>query len=66
MSEAIDDMEAYMKMNGYSIVFQILHSTEPGLERSRQLLQKIQKRALYKFIRQTQLKRDEIQTEVKA
>ena len=35
MSEAIDDMEAYMKMNDYSIFFQILHSTEPGLETSR-------------------------------
>ena len=66
MSEAIDDMEAYMKMNDYSIFFQILHSTEPELERSRQLLRKIQKRDLYKFIGQTQLKGDKRLIEVKS
>ena len=65
MSEAIDDIEAYMKMNDYSIYFQILHSTEPGLEDSRKLLLKIQKRELYKFIGQTQLKGDQRLMEVK-
>lgn len=77
MSDAINDIEAYMKMNDYSVYFQILHSTEPGLENSRKLLLKIQKRELYTFIGQTQLKgeqrlledssqRDQREKEIKA
>lgn len=77
MSDAINDLEAYMKMNDYSVYFQILHSTEPGLENSRELLLKIQRRELYTFIGQTQLKgeqrlledssqRDQREKEIKA
>lgn len=52
MSESIHDMEAYSKLTD-NVFHQILLSTEPALKESRQILNKILQRKLYKCIGQT-------------
>ena len=55
MSEVIEDMVAYAKLTD-GIFERILYSTEPELEESRQILQKILRRELYKCVGQTKVK----------
>ena len=52
LSETIDDMVAYTRVND-SILLNILNSTEPQLDRARQILENIERRRLYRFIGQT-------------
>ncbi|XP_053386814.1 deoxynucleoside triphosphate triphosphohydrolase SAMHD1-like isoform X2 [Mercenaria mercenaria] len=49
MSEAIDDMEAYSLLND-SVIYKILESTDPRLEKSKQILLRVLRRDLYKFV----------------
>ncbi|EDO35455.1 predicted protein [Nematostella vectensis] len=55
MSEAIDDMVAYCKLSDH-VFYQILHSTDPQLQKAREILQCIEKRDLYKCVGQTIMK----------
>ncbi|XP_074644284.1 deoxynucleoside triphosphate triphosphohydrolase SAMHD1-like isoform X2 [Tubulanus polymorphus] len=59
MSESIDDMVAYSKLTDY-VTHQIKMSTDPNLKKSRDILEKIEKRKLYKCIGQTQSHINEI------
>nr|XP_060628356.1 deoxynucleoside triphosphate triphosphohydrolase SAMHD1 [Anolis sagrei ordinatus] len=53
ISEAMEDMEAYTKLTD-EIFLNILHSDRPELEAARNILCKIERRDLYKFLGQTQ------------
>ena len=52
LSETIDDMVAYTRVND-SVLLNILNSIEPQLDRARQILENIERRRLYRFIGQT-------------
>ena len=49
LSETIDDMEAYSRVNDH-VYHRILYSTEPQLEKARQILNKVERRELYKCV----------------
>lgn len=49
ISETIEDMEAYEKLTD-SIFEKILHSKKSGLEKSKEILRRVQTRNLYKFV----------------
>ncbi|XP_016848895.1 deoxynucleoside triphosphate triphosphohydrolase SAMHD1 isoform X2 [Anolis carolinensis] len=53
ISTAMEDMEAYTKLTD-DIFLSILHSDRPELEAARDILCKIERRDLYKFLGQTQ------------
>uniref|UniRef100_G1NXD5 Deoxynucleoside triphosphate triphosphohydrolase SAMHD1 n=1 Tax=Myotis lucifugus TaxID=59463 RepID=G1NXD5_MYOLU len=53
ISTAIDDMEAFTKLTD-NIFLEILHSADPKLAAAREILEKIQRRNLYKYVGQTQ------------
>ena len=53
MSEAVDDMVAYTKLTD-NVFLEIMHSEDPNLAASRQILENIHKRQLYKCVGQTQ------------
>jgi len=52
VSETIDDMVAYTKVND-SLFLRILHSSEPELKEARTILENVEHRRLYRFIGQT-------------
>jgi len=52
LSETIGDMVAYTKVTD-GILLNILHSTDPELQKARQILHNIECRRLYRFIGQT-------------
>uniref|UniRef100_A0A8W8MK04 HD domain-containing protein n=1 Tax=Magallana gigas TaxID=29159 RepID=A0A8W8MK04_MAGGI len=49
ISDTIEDMEAYEKLTD-SIFEKILHSKKSGLEKSKEILRRVQTRNLYKFV----------------
>lgn len=49
ISETIEDMEAYEKLTD-SIFEKILHSKKSGLEKSKEILRRVQTRNLYQFV----------------
>ncbi|XP_040186538.1 deoxynucleoside triphosphate triphosphohydrolase SAMHD1-like isoform X2 [Rana temporaria] len=49
ISESVEDMEAYTKLTD-NMFHQILYSSEPELEEAREILQKVERRELYKFV----------------
>lgn len=53
ISTAIDDMEAFTKLTD-NIFLEILHSADPNLAAAREILEKIERRNLYKYVGQTQ------------
>ncbi|KFP27224.1 Deoxynucleoside triphosphate triphosphohydrolase SAMHD1, partial [Colius striatus] len=53
ISTAMEDMEAYTKLTD-NIYLEILHSTCPELKEAREILHKIERRELYKFLGETQ------------
>ncbi|NWH80422.1 SAMH1 triphosphohydrolase, partial [Piaya cayana] len=53
ISTAMEDMEAYTKLTD-NIYLEILHSSCPELEEAREILRKIERRELYKFLGETQ------------
>ncbi|XP_042319026.1 deoxynucleoside triphosphate triphosphohydrolase SAMHD1 [Sceloporus undulatus] len=53
MSTALEDMEAYTKLTD-EIFLKILHSDQPELEDAQEILRKIERRDLYKYLGQTQ------------
>ncbi|XP_036178206.1 deoxynucleoside triphosphate triphosphohydrolase SAMHD1 isoform X2 [Myotis myotis] len=53
ISTAIDDMEAFTKLTD-NIFLEILHSDDPKLAAAREILEKIERRNLYKYVGQTQ------------
>ncbi|XP_071428809.1 deoxynucleoside triphosphate triphosphohydrolase SAMHD1 [Pithys albifrons albifrons] len=52
ISTAMEDMEAYTKLTD-SIYLEILHSSDPELQEAREVLRKIERRELYKFLGET-------------
>ncbi|NWR76970.1 SAMH1 triphosphohydrolase, partial [Centropus unirufus] len=52
MSTAMEDMEAYTKLTD-NVYLKILHSSCPELEEAREILRKIERRELYKFLGET-------------
>ncbi|KAF4023613.1 hypothetical protein G4228_015186 [Cervus hanglu yarkandensis] len=62
ISTAIDDMEAFTKLTD-NIFLEILYSTDPRLDAARTILKKIESRNLYKFVGETQPKKQRIQKE---
>ncbi|NWZ40987.1 SAMH1 triphosphohydrolase, partial [Brachypodius atriceps] len=52
ISTAMEDMEAYTKLTD-CIYLEILHSSKPELEEAREILRKIERRELYKFLGET-------------
>ena len=56
ISETIDDMIAYSKLND-SLYYRIYFSTEPELEPARNIIERIEKRQLYKCVGQTKPER---------
>uniref|UniRef100_A0A8C5U4D1 Deoxynucleoside triphosphate triphosphohydrolase SAMHD1 n=1 Tax=Malurus cyaneus samueli TaxID=2593467 RepID=A0A8C5U4D1_9PASS len=52
ISTAMEDMEAYTKLTD-CIYLEILHSSHPELEEAREILCKIERRELYKFLGET-------------
>ncbi|NWH91973.1 SAMH1 triphosphohydrolase, partial [Aegithalos caudatus] len=52
ISTAMEDMEAYTKLTDY-IYLEILHSSHPELEEAQEILRKIERRELYKFLGET-------------
>ena len=52
LSETVNDMVAYTKVND-SLFLRIVHSTEPELEEARRILEKVERRRVYRFIGQT-------------
>ncbi|XP_065778025.1 deoxynucleoside triphosphate triphosphohydrolase SAMHD1 isoform X2 [Muntiacus reevesi] len=62
ISTAIDDMEAFTKLTD-NIFLEILHSTDPRLDAARTILKKIESRNLYKYVGETQPKKQRIQKE---
>ena len=57
ISETIDDMEAYSRLND-SIFHVILNSTDSRLDEARQILEQIEVRQLYKCLGQTKPPQD--------
>ncbi|KAJ7331888.1 hypothetical protein JRQ81_014068 [Phrynocephalus forsythii] len=53
ISTALEDMEAYTKLTD-EIFLRILHSDKPELKEAREILRKIERRDLYKYLGQTQ------------
>ncbi|XP_052539489.1 deoxynucleoside triphosphate triphosphohydrolase SAMHD1 isoform X3 [Tympanuchus pallidicinctus] len=53
ISTAMEDMEAYTKLTD-NIYLEILHSSRPELSEAREILRKIERRELYKFLGETQ------------
>ncbi|POI33118.1 hypothetical protein CIB84_003131, partial [Bambusicola thoracicus] len=53
ISRAMEDMEAYTKLTD-NIYLEILHSSRPELSEAREILRKIERRELYKFLGETQ------------
>ncbi|KAM6319355.1 deoxynucleoside triphosphate triphosphohydrolase SAMHD1 [Podargus strigoides] len=53
ISTAMEDMEAYTKLTD-NIYLEILHSSCPELKEAREILHKIERRELYKFLGETQ------------
>ncbi|XP_068119754.1 deoxynucleoside triphosphate triphosphohydrolase SAMHD1-like [Hyperolius riggenbachi] len=53
ISESVDDMVAYTKLTD-NIFHQILYSSDPNLKEAREILQKVERRELYKYVGQTQ------------
>ncbi|XP_064377433.1 deoxynucleoside triphosphate triphosphohydrolase SAMHD1 isoform X3 [Dromaius novaehollandiae] len=53
ISTAMEDMEAYTKLTD-NIFLEILHSSCPELAEAREILHKIERRELYKFLGETQ------------
>ncbi|KAM9647349.1 deoxynucleoside triphosphate triphosphohydrolase SAMHD1 [Morphnus guianensis] len=53
ISTAMEDMEAYTKLTD-NIYLEILHSSCPELKEARDILHKIERRELYKFLGETQ------------
>ncbi|NWZ87703.1 SAMH1 triphosphohydrolase, partial [Poecile atricapillus] len=60
ISTAMEDMEAYTKLTD-CIYLEILNSSHPELEEAREILRKIERRELYKFLGET---RPESKTEI--
>ncbi|NXA99682.1 SAMH1 triphosphohydrolase, partial [Cnemophilus loriae] len=52
ISTAMEDMEAYTKLTD-CVYLEILHSSHPELEEAREILRKIERRELYKFLGET-------------
>lgn len=52
ISTAIDDMEAFTKLTD-NVFLEILHSSDPKLAAAREILEKIERRNLYKYVGQT-------------
>ncbi|OWK53633.1 Deoxynucleoside triphosphate triphosphohydrolase SAMHD1 [Lonchura striata] len=52
ISTAMEDMEAYTKLTD-SVYLEILHSSHPELEEAREILRKIERRELYRFLGET-------------
>ncbi|XP_075428587.1 deoxynucleoside triphosphate triphosphohydrolase SAMHD1-like isoform X2 [Ascaphus truei] len=57
ISFAVDDMVAYTKLTD-DIFHQILYSSDPNLFKAREILRKIQRRQLYKYVGETSPKSD--------
>ncbi|XP_040290956.1 deoxynucleoside triphosphate triphosphohydrolase SAMHD1-like [Bufo bufo] len=53
ISGSVDDMVAYTKLTD-NILHQILYSNEPELSKARDILRKVERRQLYKYVGQTQ------------
>ncbi|XP_030318972.1 deoxynucleoside triphosphate triphosphohydrolase SAMHD1 isoform X1 [Calypte anna] len=53
ISTAMEDMEAYAKLTD-NIYLEILHSNRPELKEAQEILHKIQRRELYKYLGETQ------------
>ncbi|NXU80053.1 SAMH1 triphosphohydrolase, partial [Oreotrochilus melanogaster] len=53
ISTAMEDMEAYTKLTD-NIYLEILHSNRPELKEAREILHKIERRELYKYLGETQ------------
>ncbi|XP_040186533.1 deoxynucleoside triphosphate triphosphohydrolase SAMHD1 [Rana temporaria] len=53
ISESVEDMVAYTKLTD-NIFQQILYSSEPELKEAREILRKVERRELYKYVGQTQ------------
>ncbi|XP_061297751.1 deoxynucleoside triphosphate triphosphohydrolase SAMHD1 isoform X2 [Pezoporus flaviventris] len=53
ISTAMEDMEAYTKLTD-NIYLEILHSSSPELKEAQEILRKIERRELYKFLGETQ------------
>ena len=51
MSDCIDDMAAYTHLTDH-VFYQILYSTDDKLQSAREILEKIQRRELYKYVDQ--------------
>ncbi|XP_068120968.1 deoxynucleoside triphosphate triphosphohydrolase SAMHD1-like, partial [Hyperolius riggenbachi] len=62
MSESVDDMEAYTKLTD-NIFHQILYSSDPNLKEAREILEKVERRDLYRYIGQTPAKFDDEEKE---
>ncbi|KAM4622553.1 deoxynucleoside triphosphate triphosphohydrolase SAMHD1 [Discoglossus pictus] len=52
ISSSVDDMVAYTKLTD-NVFYQILYSTDPDLSEAREILRKVERRELYKFVGQT-------------
>ncbi|XP_036275099.1 deoxynucleoside triphosphate triphosphohydrolase SAMHD1 isoform X1 [Pipistrellus kuhlii] len=63
ISTAIDDMEAFTKLTD-NIFLEILHSSDPNLAAAREILEKIERRNLYKYVGQTQTEDGKIIKEI--
>ncbi|XP_072206195.1 deoxynucleoside triphosphate triphosphohydrolase SAMHD1 isoform X2 [Excalfactoria chinensis] len=57
ISTAMEDMEAYTKLTD-NIYLEILHSSRPELSEAREILHKIERRELYKFLGETQSEKE--------
>ncbi|XP_028905381.1 deoxynucleoside triphosphate triphosphohydrolase SAMHD1 [Ornithorhynchus anatinus] len=57
ISTAIDDMEAYSKLTDH-IFLEILHSSDPNLAEAQEILRKVERRELYKYVGETQPSHD--------
>uniref|UniRef100_A0A8C3UZ66 Deoxynucleoside triphosphate triphosphohydrolase SAMHD1 n=1 Tax=Catharus ustulatus TaxID=91951 RepID=A0A8C3UZ66_CATUS len=55
ISTAMEDMEAYTKLTD-SIYLEILHSSSQDLEEAREILRRVERRELYKFLGETRHK----------
>lgn len=62
ISTAIDDMEAFTKLTD-NIFLEVLHSTDPQLSEAQSILRNIECRNLYKYLGETQPKREKIRKE---
>ncbi|XP_063816252.1 deoxynucleoside triphosphate triphosphohydrolase SAMHD1 isoform X2 [Pseudophryne corroboree] len=52
ISGSVDDMEAYTKLTDH-IFLQILYSNDPSLSEAKEILRKVERRELYKYVGQT-------------